>query len=717
MISRWFVACVFTVVACGQDPVPDYIIPSTTKIADDATKNALVAMNDDGSLVFSTSTGVLDSLAIGDILNSNVVPSIAPYGYLRKVTAIDRSGGGVTLQTVEGTLGEAIERGSFDVSHQITAADLIISPRIGAPTTMVPTVTFDNGIVLGFNAFEASITRPGDATIGATLDIDGHMRFNPTFSMRGEIRNFHVDSFEVSLDFEGDSDLAMAVQVAAGFDENTQFYHLTLGEITFPIGPVIVVIAPTLHFNVGVAGSAAVTLSFHEVGAYDGLCGARYNDGNGWTSLNRGNSSGTIDNLPTGGVSAELDAYVGVTGDALLYNAVSTGPVFDIKVGPSLDFATPRDPFLQAGIRLVADLAMHLYGFGHEFAEVTLTQYNVLFPIWSSPNTAPILAITSPGPSLSVAPDFPIHFQAAVYDLEDGTGVSVTWTSNLDGVIGTGSDFTTTLHPTAPGPRTITVTATDSAGLAQTLSFQLTLLNPGPMPVIQEPRINQALWTYDSIVRGSATSDFFPGVDLCGAGFTYQWTSSLADVIGPVQCNLGSARATITYVSAGPRILTLHVTDPFGTPQTATRLATVGAPPAATYFGSSNFSSPAAGSSVSATSTVLINGSADPRKVITDPYPFATAAPLTFTFSATSYAADDVTPLATIDIGSKVDIDKLTAGTGVTPPIAWIPGSTPGFIDPTLAATGAGQSVVLSFTAIDASGHFGSGTLAIKVTP
>jgi hypothetical protein len=461
----------------------------------------------------------------------------------------------------------------------------------------------------------------------------------------------------------------------------------------------------------------AVSLSFHEVGAYDGLCGARYSDGSGWTSLNRGSSSGTIDDLPTGGVSAELDAYIGVTGDALLYNTVSTGPVFDIKVGPSLDFETPRDPFLQAGLRIVADLALHLYGFGHEFAEVTLTEYNQLFPIWSSPNTAPIFGITSPGDNLGFAPDAPIHFQAAVYDLEDGTGVPITWTSNLDGLIGTGSDFTTTLHPSAPGHRTITATATDADGLASTLSFQLTLFDPGPTPVIAEPRVNQALWTYDSIVRGSATSDFFPGVDLCGAGFTYLWTSDAADLIGPTQCNLGSARATITYVGAGARNLTLHVTDPFGVTQTTTRLATVGVPPAATYFGSSNVTSPAAGSSHSATSTILINGTADPRKVITDPLPFPVAAPLTFTFSATAYAADDVTPLATVDIGSKIDLDKLTAGTGVTPPIAWIPGSTPGFIDPTIAATGAGQSVILSFTAIDAIGHYGAGTLAIKVTP
>ena len=88
--------CALTVVvasgACGKDAPahPDYVIPPTTKIADAATRAALTAVNPDGSLKFSRSTSVLASLAVGDILNSNVT-TLAPYGLLRKVTAIDRS--------------------------------------------------------------------------------------------------------------------------------------------------------------------------------------------------------------------------------------------------------------------------------------------------------------------------------------------------------------------------------------------------------------------------------------------------------------------------------------------------------------------------------------------------------------------------------------------------------------------------------------------------
>jgi hypothetical protein len=493
---------------------------------------------------------------------------------------------------------------------------------------------------------------------------------------------------------------------------------VTLGTITIPIGPFVIVLVPVLHFKVGIGGSVALSMTFHEVGDFDGLSGTRYDDGRGWTPLQSGHSSGTIDSLPSFGASAEVDAWVGVEADVLLYGAVSSGPIFYVKVGPSLDFETPRDPFLQAGLRLVAGISLHLYAFGTEFGSVTIAEYNELFPIWSSPNTSPNLAITSPPNNQSFAPGQAIHFQAALYDLEDGTSVPVTWTSNLDGEIGTGSDFYSTLHPTAPGTRTITVNAVDSAELPRAVDFQVTITNPGPVPVIAEPRATQTLYTYNSIVRGSATSGFFPGVDLCGAGFSYDWASSVAgDVIGPVQCNLGSARATITYLGTGPRTLTFGVTDPFSVRTTTTRLANVVDPPTTTFYGTSGFSSPAPSSSYSQSATVLINATADPRKVVTDPYPFQTTVPLTFTFSATSYAADGVTEIATVDIGSKVETDKTTAGTGATPALAWIPGSTPGFIDPAIAAMGTGQKVVLSFTAIDGIGHLGTATVAILVTP
>ena len=59
-----------------------------------------------------------------------------------------------------------------------------------------------------------------------------------------------------------------------------------------------------------------------------------------------------------------------------------------------------------------------------------------------------------------------------------------------------------------------------------------------------------------------------------------------------------------------------------------------------------------------AASTISLNGTADPRKTPADPFPFKTVAPLTLTFTATSYAADGTTPMATVDVGALVETDS-----------------------------------------------------------
>ncbi|MBZ0233076.1 MAG: hypothetical protein K8M05_12165 [Deltaproteobacteria bacterium] len=70
--------------------------------------------------------------------------------------------------------------------------------------------------------------------------------------------------------------------------------------------------------------------------------------------------------------------------------------------------------------------------------------------------------------------DFP--FTGVARDLEDGalTGTDLVWTSNLDGELGIGESFTTTL---SAGVHTITLTATDGDGDSDAVSITLTM-NP-----------------------------------------------------------------------------------------------------------------------------------------------------------------------------------------------------------------------------------------------
>lgn len=93
-------------------------------------------------------------------------------------------------------------------------------------------------------------------------------------------------------------------------------------------------------------------------------------------------------------------------------------------------------------------------------------------PVTNQPPTA---TITSPTNGAVLAPSTSISFAGAGSDPEDGalTGASLVWTDNVSGQIGIGTSFS--LATLAPGPHTITLTATDSKGAHGTAAVSITI--------------------------------------------------------------------------------------------------------------------------------------------------------------------------------------------------------------------------------------------------
>lgn len=90
-LQKWtrglmLIGLIFFLTAClGDDPRIETITPKTTKVPDKATRDLLSVYNPDtGSMRFTNTTAILDSLKTGDVFVGEP-SSVAPYGYLRKV--------------------------------------------------------------------------------------------------------------------------------------------------------------------------------------------------------------------------------------------------------------------------------------------------------------------------------------------------------------------------------------------------------------------------------------------------------------------------------------------------------------------------------------------------------------------------------------------------------------------------------------------------------
>jgi serine protease len=207
-----------------------------------------------------------------------------------------------------------------------------------------------------------------------------------------------------------------------------------------------------------------------------------------------------------------------------------------------------------------------------------------------------------------------LTLSATIEDFEDPFPCcTVSWTSNVDGVLGSGHSVTRTF--TTVGARTITVTATDSAGATSRASLVLNVVNHAPVATISRPLQGEEFFRDAPVIlRGRASDRNEPQERL--ACERLSWTSSVAGDPFPVS----GCEAEVTFASDGPRTLTLTATDPQGATGTASVTITIVEPPP-NLPPSVQITSPEDGSSPNPFEPITLSGTA------TDP---EGASPLTF---------------------------------------------------------------------------------------
>lgn len=185
-------------------------------------------------------------------------------------------------------------------------------------------------------------------------------------------------------------------------------------------------------------------------------------------------------------------------------------------------------------------------------------------------NAVPDAIITSPANGNTYSQGQSILFTGMAADAEDGslTGLSLTWTSNLDGLLGTGTVLT--VGNLSPGSHTITLTATDSQGVTSTAVVAINVVNTTPEVSISTPPNNSA---YDSGTPISFTGSAADAEDGNLTGVTLVWTSS-------IDGNLGTGTSLNSVVlSDGSHIITLAATDREGVTGYATITVHIGNTP------------------------------------------------------------------------------------------------------------------------------------------
>ena len=187
-------------------------------------------------------------------------------------------------------------------------------------------------------------------------------------------------------------------------------------------------------------------------------------------------------------------------------------------------------------------------------------------------NALPTATISNPADGSSFTVGTNVSFRGAGVDLEDGSlsGTELVWSSDLDGVFGTGSP--NNHNGLTVGTHVITFIATDSDGATGTDQITVTItaaVNQAPTATITAPSQDT------TATQGEAVTFTGTGIDLEDdllTGASLQWESSL---VGSIGSDVTFAKSDL---SVGAHTIRLIATDTQAAADTATVVVTIVAP-------------------------------------------------------------------------------------------------------------------------------------------
>lgn len=469
----------------SNDSQNQVVIPETTKVADDDTRNALTSYSSQtGTMRFSGSTPVLQNLSKDDVLVSKPVGSTAPYGFLRKVTAVRQVGNEIVVETTQAALSEAIDQGRVQFKRSLTPSDV-------ASADVTAGVQFDPQAQRTLSMpFHYDIDKRFEADDGTTARINGYVKFgidlnydlilgnllDPVEYALAEIKPYE----EVELSFTADREWNQP-------EKEIRLFRPKFGPFNIMVGPVPVQFTVIIDVGVGIKGEANLDVQFNVRQSVDYRFGFE-REGGDWRTISESNKNFELTEPPE-----RLDGYlnvrpfVAIKPGLLLYDMGAAKAT--VRLYLELDGKVPRFPIwkLYLGVQVGYEVALEKWS-------VSLVEKKdpaIIEERWSvgeAENTPPAVSLSvahsASNDTRAVLLNEEVEFAADVGDLETGStcpSCTITWqVSPNSGVsIDTQNNGRTAMIEfESEGSRTVTATAEDEQGATGEASLEVEVQNP-----------------------------------------------------------------------------------------------------------------------------------------------------------------------------------------------------------------------------------------------
>lgn len=346
----------------------------------DRTETTAISAVTRNTVAFASRTGIIASITTGSIIAAGIGPR-APMGFLRKVSAVHASGGGLIVDTTDATIPDAILFGSVSETQKATKGTIRPPKARARAGRVVRQASLDGG-----GTFTAPLDHSFVSSGGATVTSSGTFSAGAGVELEADIGWTGLKSASLTAHAEESLDARMDIDYDGSWNETVPLGSVTFEPVTFTVGPLLVEVQPSISAALQGSGSAKGHADASVTQAESVRVGVEY-DGDNLSPVNKHTRQPVEFAGPH--VSADVDTKLAVetTLNAAFYGgaanlAVGLNPYARIK-------ATECFARLYAGVdgTFHADISIlgrkkNLDG-DATLAETTLADINLFGPCWT----------------------------------------------------------------------------------------------------------------------------------------------------------------------------------------------------------------------------------------------------------------------------------------------------------------------------------------------
>jgi alpha-tubulin suppressor-like RCC1 family protein len=318
-------------------------------------------------------------LKVGDVIALGI-SSKTPHGLLGRVVSTSKHGNQVTVKTKPATLLEAIPQGDINVSGTLSDAGLSATTSSLAGRSMRSLKRRSRAE----SSISQGISRSVSCGTGSSLDLSGSAGISPDFTFSaswgwgGWRHPTSVTLKQALFQVSATESVQLAATAHAGASCSISpivLFKKPFSPIDIQIGPVPVVLFPTLEVDLTGQASASANLTASVNQSLTAAAGVKYDNGN-WAPIH------TLNNTfgwqpPTPALRASVKAGVTAKLSIEIYDLagpyVTLGPSLSLDVDPTASAPSPW--WTLTGI-LNAGVGAHVPALGLDWSDPSLISYS-----------------------------------------------------------------------------------------------------------------------------------------------------------------------------------------------------------------------------------------------------------------------------------------------------------------------------------------------------